>query len=249
MTTACNQPAENTASAKTPTATTTPTPPAASQNAHRPIGTNTQVKISAPRGTPSAPPSTMPTPQSTAWPPTAQEAHELLSLLNGYRLNTSQAYNMGIISATAAKYTLADIAAGEAVLRRYAQNQQGVHYSFRCYSCAKRWERRSPTSNCPKCGTTNAFSAADVCSQRETGEGRCRFFGGQRVQLKWLDGRKLPEPTGVILRATATTAIAAFNEHPGCGLDATQKFTKRKCGEFIAAGWHWELGIPSIKEI
>jgi rubrerythrin len=37
-----------------------------------------------------------------------------------------------------------------------------MHYSFRCYSCGRGWERQCPTSDCPRCGTTNNYCAADA---------------------------------------------------------------------------------------
>ena len=40
--------------------------------------------------------------------------------------------------------------------------REQMHYSFRCYSCNKTWERRIATADCPRCGTTNNYCAANA---------------------------------------------------------------------------------------
>lgn len=76
-----------------------------------------------------------------------------------------------------------------------------------------------------------------------------QFMVGQRVKVFWLDECGASKPDGVVTKVRPSFIEVTFNEEPGGGFDLVQKFTLRKNGEFIAAGWHWVSGVPGLRVI
>lgn len=70
---------------------------------------------------------------------------------------------------------------------------------------------------------------------------------GQMVRVFWLDDCDASRPHGKVTKVRKSFVEVTFDREPFCGLDRIQKFTLRKNGEFIAAGWHWALGVPGLR--
>ena len=77
------------------------------------------------------------------------------------RLGVSQQYLSDVLNEAREPGPL--ILAGLGIERVVTYRTVGVlvDYSFRCYSCSKKWEATTTTTDCPACGTTNNHCAAN----------------------------------------------------------------------------------------
>ena len=74
-----------------------------------------------------------------------------------------------------------------------------------------------------------------------------QFKVWQKVKVFWLCGIECLQPEGVVVKVRSSFVTVEFDREPGGGFDRVQKFTLRKSGEFVAAGWHWASGVPGLR--
>jgi hypothetical protein len=68
---------------------------------------------------------------------------------------------------------------------------------------------------------------------------------GQRTTVMW-DVEMAGTFLGTVISADKAGVVVEFDGEPGAGIDRRQRFTKRKDGRFIAARWHWAVGVPVL---
>lgn len=76
-----------------------------------------------------------------------------------------------------------------------------------------------------------------------------KFQEGQKVKVFWLCGCNASTPEGEVTKVRKSFVVVKFACRPRGGFDEEQKFTLRKNGEYIAAGWHWVSGVPGLRAI
>lgn len=71
------------------------------------------------------------------------------------------------------------------------------------------------------------------------------FEAYDRVKVKW--DVDIPDALGgLVTNANRAFVTVRFDGPQLGGINRVQKFTYRKDGRCIAAGWHWGVGIPVL---
>lgn len=97
--------------------------------------------------------------------------------------------------------------------------------------------------------TGNALAGRDSSGLLNCGGLPVKFSEGERARIQWEEGCSVVSPECTLTKVRKLFVVVEFDSEPGAGLDKTQKFTLRKSGKWIAAEWHWVIGIPELVAI
>ena len=67
---------------------------------------------------------------------------------------------------------------------------------------------------------------------------------GDKVRIEW-DVPMGKEFVGEVVKVAVRFVDVRF-DIGAAGIKSLQRFTRRKDGRYIAAGWHWVVGIPVL---
>lgn len=72
----------------------------------------------------------------------------------------------------------------------------------------------------------------------------CRFSVGDRAQIVW--DLNIEARDCMVLKVDRLGVDVEVIGSPLGGVKPLQRFTRRKDGRFIAAGWHYACGLPEL---
>jgi hypothetical protein len=72
-----------------------------------------------------------------------------------------------------------------------------------------------------------------------------RFSVGDRARIVW--DLNIEERLCTVLKVDRLGVDVEVIGAPVGGVKPLQRFTQRKDGRLIAAGWHWACGLPELK--